>query len=527
MLEVWTIISLIPNDSNKLHMGSNILKSTAKRSNACNKMDRRISNFGRHSINSKMKQKTIIGIIFFIVTSFFVIQQTYNYSWDFHSYILNAEYLLGEGNYFEPLRPPLMPIIIGILESVMNRTLAEYGFIILASTIFMFSCMRLAKALKFDKTIFYLISSNVYVLTLGLFNGTELLAYSFMQLFIAELILNKNSGIYLGLFVLSRYAGLMFVPLILLHKNWKKIILNCLSFFGVVFPWLLYNFNKYGNWFTSIADQYANNIYFREYISTAIDPTHFLKIIWNNAPLAILGVLGIITIIATTKIRKEKIKNFLIIMIVASITIYSYVQTPIKSARYLFNLALPFAYLAYYGYKFLQIKLSPQIARKVVYGVFIIGLLVTFPIITTPSGNSKIYQNAIKDLEEYENCSIMSNGWVELNYEGRTTMDFPRKELVENRIKEGEIIVLFPHISEPSYARNETFLSQFNVIKKTEQYIIVGNGCKPIEKNDQTYVKKLADTIEEMHGYRTEERPCQLLLKNEFLISVCEMMNFT
>lgn len=472
-------------------------------------------------------KKIIIAIVFGLVTLLFLAQHANAFSWDFHSYVLNAEYWLQDGSYFEPLRPPLMPLMIGALETIGNRAFAEYGFIIIASTLFLIGTMKLAEALKFDKLTFYMLSCSFYVLTVGLYNGTELLSYAFMELFLAALITNRFSGIYLGLFALSRYAGLAFAPLLLFHNSWKDRILNASAFGAVLLPWLAHNFVTYGNWFTSIADQYANNVFFREYIHTAINTGHFMSVAGILTPLILIGTYGIIQ----KCVRKEEIRTTAIIGIVAALTIYSYVMTPIKSNRYLFNLALPCAFLAYHGFMRVRTwivnKWSKRIATIALAIIFLMGFFMAANTIMEKPGTQRIYNMAITDLYKHDlqNCSIMSNAWVELNYMGRTTMDFPRKELVNKSIQEGEILVMFPHIGEPAYSRDKEFLHSFNVISEQEKYTIIGNGCKDIRKNDKTYVKKLADTVEAMNGYRTEERPCYLLFKNAIMQKMCEWVN--
>ncbi len=55
-------------------------------------------------------------VLFIISTSYFLYQNINNYSWDFVSYLLNYEYLFQEGNYFEILRPPMMPFLLGVLS---------------------------------------------------------------------------------------------------------------------------------------------------------------------------------------------------------------------------------------------------------------------------------------------------------------------------------------------------------------------------------------------------------------------------
>jgi hypothetical protein len=64
----------------------------------------------------------------------------------------------------------------------------------------------------------------------------------------------------LGLAILTRYSSLVFIPFLLFQKKIKFIFSSYFALFLTTLPWFLYNFNKTGNFFTSISDQYANNI---------------------------------------------------------------------------------------------------------------------------------------------------------------------------------------------------------------------------------------------------------------------------
>lgn len=442
--------------------------------------------------------KWILTIAFIVVTGLFLTQHAHEYSWDFHTYTLNGEYLYHDGSYFEPLRPPLMPTIIGLFEFIMPRELAEYAFIILASALFLYATITLADALHMNRTLLYLLSSQTYVLATGLTNGTELLAYSLTGLFVSSILTNKTSGVYLGLAGLARYANLALTPLLLFQP--KKLVRNGLLFAAVLLPWMTFNYFLYGNIFMSIADQYANNIYFRDYLHTPLNILDFLRvgnILW---PFALIGLIDF----------KNHKKRNIILAIIATLTIISYVNTPLKNARYLFMLTLPLAIWAYDGIRILQRTTQKQILTTIVSALFIISIVGTAHSIKTP-GTQPIYLEALDHIKEYQNCSIMSNAWVELNYLGRPSLDFPRKELVKNRIEEGQIIMMFNHVGEPAYARDKEFLAQFPTIIATGKYTIIGNGCAPNTKNHKPYMHKLADTIEEIHGYSTEDRPCHIL----------------
>ncbi|HLC33262.1 MAG TPA: hypothetical protein VJJ82_05530 [Candidatus Nanoarchaeia archaeon] len=466
-----------------------------------------------------IKQNWIFVLVFILSTFIFFSQHARNDSWDFHSYVLNGEYWFHNGSYFEPLRPPLVSLIMGVLGSV-SRNFAEYGYILAASLLFAFGTFRLGRALRLSPSYLYAISCTFYIMTVGLSDGTELLAFGFLSLFISSLVKNEISGHWLGLMILSRYTSISLIPLLFVRKKevWKDILLA-----GVLLaPWLVYNYFAYGNFFASIADQYANNIFFRDYIHTPLNWKDFLNVVNILLPFSLFGIVG--------KIRsgvKGWKKSDLLLLAIAVLTIYGYVNIPIKSSRYLFNLALPLGVWATEGIQQLSGRFGKNAVKCACVGLFIVSFVISSNIIKDDVKNTPVYVNAINDLKEKSlaDCSVMSNGWVELAYYGLTAQDFPRKELLNKSLEKGELLVLFPHIGEPDYAKDKEFLNQFPKVSETEKYVILGNGCNPAHKNDEMFVKKLADTIEQMHGYRTEERPCFLLFKNGLLQDFCTFMN--
>ena len=373
-------------------------------------------------------------------------------------------------------------------------------------------------------------SFSIFVFSKGLVNGTELVGLAFLQLILSSIIEGKIFGHYLGLLMLNRYNAFRLVILSLWSKSLKQATINIGLAMIFMLPWLLYNYAKYGNLFASIADQYANNIFFRDYLWSAPKFEHFLEVFGILLPFALLGL--IIHLKEIWQKRNWKSASVLVFLI-AIITIFDYWQIPLKSSRYLFNLALPIAVWSYDGLnKFLALikrkttikkeKLLPIIALC----LFAISVFSSLPF-ETDAGVRATYEEALSELDKnnLSKCRISSNAFVELSYLGKVTSDFPRKELLNKTIQSGEIVVLFRNSAEPDYVHDKEFLSQFPAIKRTKMFDILGTGCNPERRNDELFVKKLADTIEQMQGYRTEERPCHLLFKDVLLQKACSEIN--
>ena len=128
---------------------------------------------GRNFSHFLQKNKLII-LLFLSSTSFFLYQHKNYWSWDFSAYLLNAKYWFNDGNYFEWYRPPLTPLLLGIL-GILNWKLSEYLYIIFVSTLFAFSCLKFEKVfIDKDPTLFYALMLSPFLLSNGLFAGTEL-----------------------------------------------------------------------------------------------------------------------------------------------------------------------------------------------------------------------------------------------------------------------------------------------------------------------------------------------------------------
>jgi hypothetical protein len=250
-----------------------------------------------------------IFLLFIISTCWFVYQHSVFISWDFSAYVLNAKYLFDEGYYFELLRAPLAPFLIGMIAFLTGWKVAEYVYILIVSLLFLFSSCKLAESLKFNKFYFYAISLNFFILLHGLLNGTELLSLSFFQLFLANLIKNKDSGYWLSFASLTRYSFLAFSPLLIFHKNWKKILFNFLVFLIPWLPWLVFNYLKYGNIFASIADNYALNVMYRREIAQPFNLFHFLLATNFSLPFILIGLL--ITVYRLTNSARKSLIIFL------------------------------------------------------------------------------------------------------------------------------------------------------------------------------------------------------------------------
>lgn len=499
-----------------------------------------------------MKEYKFVLILFILSTGFFLWQHAMYISWDFSAYVLNAKYLFADGQYFEILRPPMMPFILGIF-SFAGWKASEFIFIFLVSLLFAYSSVRLAKNAKMNPSLFYALSLGIYVLTYGLVNGTELLFLLFLQLFVSLLIERKAaSGLFLGLSALSRYTALGLFPLLLLHLNLKKIIRSLLLFGGTISLWLLYNFLKTGNFLTSIADQYANNILYRDYIIQPFRISHIISVQNILIPFFILGLSLVLWKISkdvyfaiNQKEKKRNISRFvdnlrleLIMIFLFLFFVQSYAGTPVKHERYLFGLVIPTVYFSCFGIMWIIEKI-PRLKKEKkgnnILGIsalliFVINIIILFN--TSPLEDHDPpgkYISSIDKLEELNmsDCAVMSNSWVKLNYYGQTSSQFPKYEFVKQEIVEGKVLVLFLNEPEPDYVLNKSFMNSLPVVYSNEQFVIVNSGeCAPASEVYYFYLDEKKEYISEQTGYEVNINPCFILFRNfGFVEKTCNFVN--
>jgi hypothetical protein len=492
-----------------------------------------------------LKENKLFLIFFLISTIFFIYQHNINLSWDFNTYILNGQYWFSDGTYFEPFRPPLMPFLLGLF-SIFGWKISEFIFIFFASALFAYSSFRLSKSLKFNPLLFYAISLNPFLLFTGLINGTELLSLAFLELCIAFIIENKSSsGIFLGLSALSRYTGFALFPILFFQSKIKKIIKSIIFFTILISPWFIYNYYKFGNFFTSIADQYANNILYRGYLYQPIDFSILLEVQNILLPFFIIGLMIVFyKIFKQIKNSKNfnlksffssilKLKTDIIMIFLIIYSIYSFIKLPIKNPRYLFNILLPTFYFSYIGLSFLikKIKNNKKSFILASITVFIAGLLILsiqFP--EKEYEPSEKYYPAINKIKELNlsNCLIISNSWVMLNYLGLHSEPIMRFELLEKDLLQGKKAIIFKEKSDIDFNQKEHLIEEKYIIYDSKNFMILSSEkCKIPRKFEESYLEQLDKVFFEMHNYNINYNPCFILFMNNSLAEkTCNLINF-
>ncbi len=483
-----------------------------------------------------VKNNKILSALFLVSTAFFIFQHYFYLGWDFSAYVINARYLFLGGDYFEVYRAHLMSVFLGIF-SIFGK-LGEYVYILLASSLFFISSIKLADSLykkyfykynhkkEFIRVLFYLFSFNIFLFLFGLVEGTELLALAFFQLFLAGLISGRISGHFLALAFLSRYNFLMFLPFLFFNKNYKKIFWNLVSFFLVAFPWFLYNFLKWGNWFTSVADSFYLNIFSRQNIAEPFNIFYLLLILNFFMPFFIFWVIGFFKKI----FKKRNFSSFkydLLFIVIFLLILFDFYNTPFKVKRYLFNFILPIAFFSTAGFlffinKFKNLELVKKIIVRGLVVFFILVVCFSFVFSYKTRLSDDVFFEASQKIEElgFEECKIVSPHWVPVNYYSGNVYYLHD---IESSLRNNETVLIF--YNDPTY--DDTFfkhdLNKYVPLVKTKDYIIiVKEGL-----NNQTCEKK--------GGYDSPmtQDSCKVLSSrfktfslDKLFLKICNFVNF-
>ena len=426
---------------------------------------------------SWIKNNPLILMIFLASTAFFLIQHWFIWSWDYSVYILNAKYWLSNGVYFEMLRPPIASFVMGVLHFVFGWKGVEYFYLILVSVLFAVSSVKLADFFKINKELFYLLELSPFVLLAGQYAGTELLSLALLQLGIIVLSGNK-SGLLFGLASLVRYDNLIYVFMLFFKKDsfakLKDLIVRIFFFLIPIVIWLVFNYFAFGSFWASIGDSYAVNVKLRPYVLNFNAVFDFLKVIGWYAPFFVIGLW---------KSRKFEKKLLLILIAFAVLSIISYLKTPWKETRYLFNFAMPVAFFTTLAFeKILKNK------KHILVFILLLNLGIAACQLLPMDNRERIeyYTGFIPKLD----CACASNVWVVYDWLGVPCEPAPRKQFLDEYINEGYKVLFFTN-QESDYVKNETFLSDKPILEQGSDYYLIGNSsvCKTITNVRYSYLE--------------------------------------
>jgi 4-amino-4-deoxy-L-arabinose transferase-like glycosyltransferase len=350
---------------------------------------------------SKHKIKIILIIIFILTIIYALIN--YTPYWDEAIYIGNGKYLFSgqEISTYEYQRPPLMGIVTGVFWFLgVNEIIFTK---IILTIIFILGLFYLYKISEDVKKGSGLITTVIYASlpTIALFTNRILTEIPGTALsIIGYYFFTKKryflSGFILSLAFLFRYpTGLIFfvVGIFLLIeflklKKIKEIINYVVGFSLLVVPFIIVNYIFIGS--KNITHPLLERIFLpfinasRMVAANAFDLVtngyfYYLKFLLNEYFLLIFFIIFIIGIIVFKKIRKECIKNKIMIPLIISILSFIYVSNLVHYEPRYFIIGLPF-FVIISGFTIITIleKIKIKHVLIIVEVILIIILIITY-----------------------------------------------------------------------------------------------------------------------------------------------------
>lgn len=439
-----------------------------------------------HNLVIFSQKNPLLLILLALSTFYFVYQHIINFNWDFAAYVLNARYMFYGGNYFELYRAPLTYFLLAPL--VVFGVAGESIYIFLVSILFLYGNVKLSDAI-FSKSakisrehirfIFYFFSMGGFVLAFGFLTGSELLNLALLELFLAYVLSGKISGHFLGLAFLARYNSIMFFPIMFFYKDYKKIVKNILLFLGVIFPWFLYNFLVYGNWFASFIDSYTLNIHLRDYLFQNFHVSMLYALINWFVVFLIIG-LAYSSYILFRKWNLSRDKFVIgLFLIVGILVFYEFSHIPLKFVRYLFNLSLVVAFFSSLGVIFLIKRFNKY--KKIIIALLMLSFIITFAGMVNEAHKNQVYnipfEQAAEDIFALNitECEILSPHWVPMNYITGNVRPLGRNDL-STSIKSNKAALIFTGVSTIDDLFNMNKLDDYPHLIKRDRYVILANG---------------------------------------------------
>jgi len=329
--------------------------------------------------------------------------------WDEVVFLSNAKAVIGESNYVENFRPPLLPLLIGSVWRITGKDIIIAKLLVASFSLFSLYMFYLIAKLYLRRqyailSTFLLASSHLFLY--WAFRVYTDIPHLFFILFSFYLFRRKKyflSGIAICLGFLTRFTAAIFGFSMFLYFIFYRKFRELRSFlagFIILVPWLTYNLIMYGN---PIYDFYMDYVLSSSWSAPYREPE--IKVVENlmNAMNFMLPFL----LLSIPQLNKEE--NFCILSYLLLSIIFMLIMN-LKDPRYLLMI-LPFLYLLS------SQGISSLEQRKV--AVPFIGLFIafsTFQIIRALENEGKCWQSTWEAIvyisdRATENDTIISNFW--------------------------------------------------------------------------------------------------------------------
>jgi hypothetical protein len=227
-----------------------------------------------------------------------------------------------------------------------------------------------------------------------------------------------------------------------------------------------------------------------------------------------------------------KDKTTLIVLFTLALTLYQYYKIPIKDVRYIFPLVMPISYFSVIATTKIR-KKSKIVFKLLVVSVIILNLTTSTIILiynVLQNESQERYLAAVEVMEDLGiiNCRLFTNEWPRINYVGKTAENYPRENMVQNEIDNGNFILMFKSPKEPIWLKDESFVKQLPTVYENKDFVLFGNleKCNPEEKPNYTYLQLLNRYMEFTYNETINTEPCFVIFENHRVLEkFCNLVN--
>ncbi len=461
--------------------------------------------------------------------------------WDVLVYYLNGLYLLGEGNYYEVARPPLISLIYGILGLYLDLFTSFILYVVVFSFVYLLSVYYLIKEITLldHMTVFFFmilmsLISPLFVLYSFVPSSTEILSGVMIissLLYIIKSNKEKSvrysilSGLFMSFSSLVRYQNVLMAPLLFFIQERK---LRGYAFLSFALPWMfwgIYNKITYGHFFYSFVESYFLNIYARKSTSLDLSMPKYFEIFLFSIPLFImLFIIGYFFIIKRKKMNiYEKILLFSSLYILLAV-LFLFVTAPFKLTRYLYGFHLSFLFLSIVVFRNINFSKIVKKYNKLFLTTILIFLLVLVSIygyvfskeIVIQSKLNEKIKDAVYTVQKLNFSCVYSDYWVYFVYNGIDA--YPYEMLYDYKTSKFKLDYAYDDCNAIVLLNNVVLDLQGNyTVRNFDNFIIYYIPLKSNRSKENDVIVDNLKIYEEKYGDDIYYEICKEVLKFPFL----------
>ncbi|PIO00598.1 hypothetical protein COT72_00790 [archaeon CG10_big_fil_rev_8_21_14_0_10_43_11] len=445
--------------------------------------------------------------------------------WDAAVYLLNAQYFLGGGGYFEEFRPPLLAALISVVFGGfgVNESLARIIPVLFSALfitlVYVVSKEWFGKKVGLFATVLTLFNPYHFEWSPRFYTGIMSSALAMLGvLFLRRGLFAKTKNtalafIFAALAALARYVYLALLPLFVFvqfvsHKPWTKkglkkslsdtrIYSSIMLWILIMSPWLIFNAVEYGNMFHSFERGHAiiaGNEYDTEVTYYVMYGVVMFSLLYGIGLFAIPYVLGVFLLVLLSSVvtlkqpvlKKlvKRYKNQAWVLLILSgyfigYVVYFHAVLRHKEIRYLWPLFFPIVIMGSILLRdvsewFSQIRFSYWLIGLSV----VCGLILFSTFVPRMAGlQAMCGMEPIVEASHFvgeQGGAVMSPFWPLVAYYGDITetwwMSWEHEFDSDIRLKNISFVFGTSQVIEPDYVRNQSFFDARDYLHKVATF---------------------------------------------------------